>query len=236
MRKKILILEDDQVLAKTLGVGLASLGTKTTLVDTMARFYQEIEGDPADLCVMDRIIGNHDSVDAIDYIREIAPQAKILVLSKKSSVEDRLVGLESGADDYLAKPFSLAELRLRAKGLLKLYRDTQEEAGVFLGLVTFYPLRGTIETPEKKILLRKREMEILSCLARSLGTVVPRQTIISMLWPETYQPNPSTVDVYVRRLRQKLGKYQSILQTRRGFGYRLTPFQGETQANSSPFI
>ena len=226
--KNIIVLEDDQSLSKTLEGSLKNTATDVVAVNTLPSFYQAIENKDYDLCVMDRMIGTQDSIEAVAYVREITPQAKVLMLTKKASLADRIFGLETGADDYLPKPFSLAELKLRVKSLLALYRNPQEEAGIDLGLITFYPKQGLLQVRDRQIYLRKRENQILTCLARSLGTVVSRNKIISTLWPENYEPNPSTVDVYIRRLRQKLGEYGSIIQTRRGFGYRLVAYQRET--------
>jgi DNA-binding response OmpR family regulator len=130
--------------------------------------------------------------------------------------------LEAGADDYLPKPFSLAELKLRVKNLLTLVRDNQSWGSqVILDEIIFYPTQGIIQTPEKKLILRRRETQIMECLTNAGGALVSRHQLIRALWPPSYQPNSSTVDVYIRRLRQKLGVYHAILQTRRGFGYRV---------------
>lgn len=229
--KKILILEDDKMLAKTLASGLESPRVQTVCVHTLENFYDYIENELVDLCVMDRLIEEQDSLEAVGYIHDVLPQVKILFLTKKNAVLDRINGLEAGADDYLAKPFSLAELRLRVRGLLAISRWHEGRSEVDLGGIVFFPELGVLETPEKKIFLRKRETEILTCLSQAAGSHVTKRTLNGLLWPASYEPNPSTVDVYIRRLRQKLGKYQSILQTRRGFGYRLALLARELERN-----
>lgn len=234
--KKILILEDDAMLANTLLVGLESAKAKTVWVKNLEHFYDYIENEHVDLCVMDRLIEGQDSIEAVGYIRDVLPQAKVLFLTKKTAVIDRIRGLEAGADDYLAKPFSLAELRLRARLLLALNRWHDGTKGIAMGELMFFPEQGTLETPEKKIFLRKREAEILMCLSKAAGNLVTKENIIKALWPAAYEPNPSTIDVYVRRLRQKMGKFQSILQTRRGYGYRLAILQGELQSDGGAAI
>jgi DNA-binding response OmpR family regulator len=225
--KKILILEDDKLLAKTLKIGLENRQNKILAINRMEDFYRLIEKENLDLCVMDRMIAEEDSADSVEYLREINPQVRILMLSKKSEAKDKIEGLELGADDYLAKPFSLAEFRLRVKSLLSLYRSSQEEKGIPLGELTFYPEQGLIRGKVDEVALRRRETQILACLARAMGRVVSRDKISRTLWPEDFEPNPNTVDVYIRRLRQKLGSYQAIIQTRRGFGYFLIPFEGK---------
>jgi len=219
--KKILILEDDQLLAKTLVDILKTTQIDVQAVHTLKDFYQKIENYHFDLCIMDRLIGCDDSLLAGEYVKDILPEVKILFLSKKGQIRDRVEGLETGADDYLSKPFSLAELKLRARSLLAIQRSTQLREQIMIGELLYYPNQGIIKTPERKIVLRRREMEIWNCLVRAAGATVSRRQLILTLWPISYEPNPSTIDVYVRRLRQKLGVYSFMLQTRRGFGYRL---------------
>lgn len=221
--QEILVLEDNQALAETLKSSLASRQLAVTAVTSLREFYAAINRKHYALCVMDRLIGGDDSIEVIPEVRETLPQAKILFLSKKAAVIDRVNGLEAGADDYLAKPFSMAELRLRVRSLLSLHRIESESYGLVVGELMLYPQQGALDTPDGKILLRRRETEILAYLARAAGAIVSRTTLERALWPEAFEPNPSTIDVYIRRLRQKLGHYGSILQTKRGFGYYLTP-------------
>lgn len=229
MTKSILILEDDRMLAATLATGLRALGAQVRVASTLSGFCQLLEETKIHLCVMDRMIGSEDSLQTVEYIRDAFPEIRVLLLTKKSAIADRISGLEAGAHDYLPKPFSLAELRLRVKLLLAQYAGMNEGAVVSLGEVSFSPTEGTIQTHTGTLFLRPRENEILTCLSQRMGNLVSREKITRTLWPESYTPHPSTVDVYIRRLRQKLGKYRSIIQTRRGFGYRLKPFYWKAQ-------
>lgn len=219
--QNIIVLEDDPLLIKALSAGLKTKTWRLLITNNLEGFSRLIKQENIALCVMDRLIKGNDSLSLVGEVRELLPQAKILLLSKKSSVMDRVEGLENGADDYLAKPFSLAELRLRIKTLLSMHRMPMKSEGIDLGEVIFYPDQGMLKTSGGQIFLRRRETQILVCLARAAGAVVSRDYLSRVLWSESFVPNPSTIDVYVRRLRHKLGKYQSILQTRRGFGYHL---------------
>jgi two-component system response regulator TctD len=232
MTKSIFILEDDRLLAETLTVGMKALGVTVYTVYTLSDFHRLLETKRVHVCIMDRMIGSEDSVQTVEYIRDAFPEIRVLLLTKKSSIPDRISGLEAGAHDYLPKPFSLAELRLRVKLLLAQHASAQEGREVSLGEITYSSEQGCLQTRTGAIFLRPRENEILLCLSHRLGNLVSRQKITRTLWPESYTPHPSTVDVYIRRLRQKLGAYRSILQTRRGFGYRLLPFYGKAESNA----
>jgi len=178
---------------------------------------------------MDRLINKEDALLAGEYAKDILPKVKILFLSKKGEIKDRIQGLETAGDDYLAKPFSLAELRLRVRNLLAMQRVTDQEGRrLLIGELVFYPNQGVIETPDYKTQLRRRETEVLNCLAQASGAVISRHQLTRTLWPANYEPNASTVDVYIRRLRQKLGEYSFMLQTHRGFGYCLTAVRRKT--------
>ena len=209
---------------------------RVTVVRTLPEFYTAVRQKHYALCVMDRLIYGRDSLELIPEVRELSPQAKILLLTKKAAVLDRVEGLEAGADDYLAKPFSMAELRLRIRSLLSFSRIESESAGLSVGELIFYPQQGMLQTPQGKIFLSKRETQILTCLARAGGAVISKLMLERTLWPERFEPNPSTIDVYIRRLRAKLGQYGSILKTKRGFGYHVASFQRKTQHYGGPLI
>lgn len=226
--QQIIVLEDNRQLADTLEASLVTEQLAVTMSYSLSDFFKKIKNKRFALCVMDRMIGDKDALESLSEVREFLPQARILMLSKKASILDRVEGFEAGADDYLPKPFSMAELRLRVRSLLSLYRVAEANNGISIGDLILYPNQGVLITPNQRIALTPRETEIVFCLARSLGTVVPRQLLVRTLWPETYEPNPSTIDVYVRRLRRKLGSYRSIIQTKRNFGYRLVPRTGKS--------
>lgn len=219
--KNILIVEDDKTLAKTLLNSLRSFHTTTRAVHTADQAYTVVQRRRFDLVVLDRMLGKEDMLDEANTIRDFLPHVKILFLTRKSEAIERIRGLEAGADDYLCKPFSLAELRLRVRILLNRPVTKEGKRGIPLGEIVFFPEQGIVQTPEKRVFLRKREAEVISCLSQRPGVLVNREAMNSYLWPGTYQPHPDTLDVYVRRLRQKLGKYRSVVQTQRGFGYRL---------------
>lgn len=229
--KKILILEDDQLLAQTLQTSLHNSTAQVSVTHTLSEFYEYVERHDVHLCILDRMIGSEDSLEAVEYLSDVFPEMRILFLSKKATARERISGLEAGAHDYLAKPFALAELRLRVRRLLETQSLAPLSGAISLGKVVFYPDQGLIIAEQHKVILRKRETEVLACLARTVGAIVSRKKIVDSLWLGSHTPHSSTVDVYIRRLRQRLGPYSSIIQTRKGFGYRLVPFEREASRN-----
>ncbi|MBT4124136.1 MAG: response regulator transcription factor [Candidatus Pacebacteria bacterium] len=146
-------------------------------------------------------------------------------MTKKSRLLDKINGLEKGADDYLPKPFSLAELRLKVKNMLTWELKQPAVKKIDLGLISFLPESGSFITPDGDIYLRKREKDIIFYLIQAAGRTVSRNHLLRTIWRSEDEAQLNTIDVYIRRLRRKLGKYHTIIQTRRGFGYKIVEFQ-----------
>jgi DNA-binding response OmpR family regulator len=219
--KDILILEDDLQLQSILTTMLSQqhhcYGART-----LADAYQQLEKHAFDLVLVDRKLPDGDGLEILGYIHDMLPQTKLLALTSQAKVEDRVVGLEQGADDYLAKPFSMAELKLRIQKLLQMERkllDTVLRAGD----LTFSPKTGVVTMPQKSVQLRRREAQILECLLRYKNQVVPRSTLIKNIWSTAdLYPTETTLDVYIRRIRVQLEIYSNYIVTVRGFGYRFS--------------
>ena len=160
-------------------------------------------------------------MELVEYLRDSSFATKILILSELSSTDQRILGLSGGADDYLPKPFSPAELILRVKRLTATVKVFARDSVQF-GKLRLYPAEGLLEIEGIKKTLRRRETAILLCLMQHKNQVVSREMLISIVWSgEGNIPCYSTLDVYVRRLRIILGSQSGIIQTVRGFGYRL---------------
>lgn len=220
MKKTILIAENDPQLAQLL---FDQLGSKyqCKLVTTLQKAYDLLEQHEFELVIADRLLDDGDSLELIEYLHDCAFQTKVLVISKLGESRQRINGLEKGADDYLPKPFSLGELKLKVEKMMTLTKLGAQNIFQF-GKVTIYPDQGLIQLDKKRKPIRKREMEILTCLARHQNQVLTRDTLIDRVWTNQEKtPTYATLDVYIRRLRMRLGKYHSLIKTVRGFGYCL---------------
>lgn len=217
--KHILIVENDKKLATTLSAHLQSKQFLCVCCSSVEAAINELEKFSYDLVLLDRILSDGDGLEVAQFLSDYSFQTKILVLSELSQINDRIKGLEEGADEYLPKPFSLTELTLKINKLLQTQKmRTQEQLS--LGKILIHPDSGELIINGKSYQIRKKEIQLLTCLVRHKNQVVSRDKIIDIVWSGNYDvPTQSTLDVYVRRLRISLGKYKNYIKTVRGFGY-----------------
>lgn len=217
--KNILIIENDRTLADMLLSHLQRKQYFCATCTTVNKAIKELEAFTYDLVILDRILDDGDGIEVAQFIADFSYQTKILMLSELARVNERIKGLECGADDYLTKPFSLIELTIKIQKLLQTQKTKHVES-LNLGVLTIVPETGELKIKGKTQLIRKKEIQLLACLVRHKNQVVSREKIIDSVWSNTYDlPTQSTLDVYVRRIRIKLGKYKSYIKTVRGFGY-----------------
>lgn len=217
--KKVLILEDNCELNECLRGIVLSLGLTTIQAYSLSDCYEVIDSEPIELFILDRKLPDGDSIELVEYICESSPQSKILFLSQFSEEYDRITAYKLGADDYLPKPFSLKEVKLKIDILLHRNKSQDSE------LLTFGNLQLNPETYElyvnhHRFQMRKKEAEILACLIRHRNAVVTRTTVISHVWGyEDFIPTNTTLDVYIRKIRLHLKKSNTKIRTIRGTGY-----------------
>lgn len=218
---KILIVEDDSSLVRTLSEVLMKFRRKILIVQDYDKLEKILDKHVFELAIFDRMLAGKDSLPLLKYLREVSSQTKILILSSKSEIVERVKGLESGADDYLPKPFSLKEFILRAELLLNSERILPSKKIIMSPLVFDLENCELVFPQGERVILRKREADVLRCLSRYRGRLVSRDQIINEVWPHLAQPNDATVDVYIKRLRWAFGSYREMIENRRGMGYRL---------------
>jgi len=217
--KNILIVENNKILAQTLSSNLKSIGYFTQICSSVESAINELESYSYDLVILDRVLDDGDGIEVAEFINDFSYQVKVLMLSELSNTKQRIKGLENGADDYIAKPFSLTELNIKVKKLLNTQKIKEVEK-LTLGTLSLLPETGELSINGKTQLIRKKESQLLCCLMRHKNQVISRNKIIDIVWSGSYElPTQSTLDVYVRRLRIRLGKYKSYIKTVRGFGY-----------------
>lgn len=228
MTRKILIVEDDAATAAYLAKGLAEAGFAVeTAADGRDGLFLASEGI-YDAIVADRMLPGLDGLAMIGAIRAAGIRAPALVLSALGTVDDRIAGLRAGGDDYLAKPFSFAELLARIEALLR--REERQASGapatrLTVGDLEIDLLARTVTRQGRAIPLGAREFNLLEYLARNAGQVVTRTMMIEKIWNYHFDPGSNVVDVHMSRLRRKIdeGFATPILHTVRGAGYKLSP-------------
>lgn len=223
---EILILEDDLVLAQTIAQLLDNCGLKTKICRRIASAYEYLKSHQPDIAIIDRVLPDGDGLEIAEYLKETSFKTKVLILSQKAGTISRVEGLSKGADDYLAKPFSSQELKLRIESLDNKTKHHQRQSLV-VNSIKIYPNESLIEIDQQPKRLRKKEIQVLQCLITHKDQVVTRGQLESWLWGcKEDVPTRTALDVYIKRVRHHLGKHQEQLTTIRGFGY-----QFKTKAN-----
>jgi DNA-binding response OmpR family regulator len=217
----ILIIEDDLCLGKSLQTLFTKRNCTAKLCTNISNSYKFLEKKNPDLVIADRVLPDGDGIEIVEYLKDYSYKTKVLMLSKKSEVENRVEGLANGADDYLAKPFSSKELILRVDSLLNKDKLSSIEF-IEIGNLKLFYTNGNFMIEKISIPIRKREIDLLHCLMIHHGQVVSRHQLINWVWGcNSNLPTLSTIDVYITRLREKLGPHKKYLKTVRGFGYQL---------------
>ncbi|MGV3478518.1 MAG: response regulator transcription factor [Sphingobium sp.] len=228
MSRKILIMEDDAATADYVARGLGEAGYVTDRTgDGREGFFLASEGS-YDLLVVDRMMPGMDGLSVIRALRAADIGTPSIILSALGSVEDRIDGLRGGSDDYVTKPFSLAELMVRAEALLRRAdrnAAAASEARLVIGDLEIDLLSRAVRRGGRPIALVPREFSLLVFLARHAGHVVTRTMMLEKLWGYHFDPGTNVIDVHIGRLRRKIdeGSDHSLLHTVRGAGYRLSP-------------
>ena len=225
MTRKILIVEDDAATAADLAKGLGEAGyTIDQAADGRDGLFLASEGS-YDLIIADRMLPGLDGLAMISALRAANIATPVLILSALGAVDHRVDGLHAGADDYLVKPFSFAELSARCDALLRRRdRATADPATtqIAVGDLQIDLLSRAVTRGGRQILLGAREFSLLEYLARHAGQVITRTMMLEKVWNYHFDPGSNVVDVHIGRLRRKLEEGSTpILHTVRGAGYRL---------------
>lgn len=216
----ILIIEDEPRIAAFVAKGLKSAGFTTHQTDSGVEGASLAVHGNFDLVILDLGLPDIDGLEVLERIRGQGVDVPVVMLTARTSIEDRLAGLENGADDYMSKPFSFEELLARVR--LRLRREASLDAsGTSLshnGLeLDLRSRKATVEG--KEVDLSAREFTLAETFLRNAGQVLTREQLLSNVWGYDFDPGSNVVDVYVRYLRTKLGRDR--IETIRGMGYRL---------------
>ena len=221
---RILVVEDNHRLSSSLKMNLAHEGYS---VDTA---YDGQEGQdlaelaPYDLIILDVLLPAKDGFEVCRDLRRRRIHTPILLLTARDSVDDRVQGLDCGADDYLVKPFAMRELLARLRALLRRQQPYQP-GRLEMGSLVVDPITHTVERAGQPIELTPKEFALLEFMLHHPNQVVTREMIEQHIWNYDFECESNVIDVYVRRLRRKIDDPfpVKLLTTVRGIGYRLTP-------------
>jgi DNA-binding response OmpR family regulator len=223
MTTRILIAEDKALIADFLEKGLRSHGFTTGVASNAQQAIALVHHRNWDLLILDLGLPDQDGMQVLEELRGQGNTLPIIILTARDDIQDKLAGLEGGADDYMTKPFEFAELLARIR--LRLRQASSQVGGQKMLLTVrniVLDLRGrTLKVGDRSIELAAREFALAEILFRQPGKVLSRQELLDKVWGYNYDPGSNIVDVYVRYLRKKLDT--DAIETVRGVGYRLNP-------------
>ena len=220
---RILLVEDEPDAARMLAKGLREHAYAVDLAnDGEAAIYQTSITD-YDAIVLDVMLPGTSGLHVCRELRKRGSPVPVLMLTARDSVDDRITGLDSGADDYLAKPFDFGELLARLRAVIRRGLRPPVPATIEVGDLQLNTTARRVQRGQRSVSLTAREYALLEYLAHRAGAVVSRSDIAEHVWDEHYDPLSNVIDVYVQRLRRKvdLPGQESLIRTRRGEGYQL---------------
>jgi two-component system, OmpR family, copper resistance phosphate regulon response regulator CusR len=221
---QILVVEDERKMASTLQEGLQADGYSVSVAHTGEEGFYLIHSQPFDLAILDVMLPGHDGLEILSTLRRRGIRMPVLLLTSKDAVEDRVRGLDSGADDYLVKPFAFPELLARIRVLLR--RGATQSLSCFqIADLEIDPLRRSVTRGGEAVDLTPREFELLEYFCANQGRVVSREMLARDVWRETSRQTPldNVIDVQMARLRRKIDGQsdRKLLHTVRGVGFIL---------------
>lgn len=219
---RVLVVEDEIRMADVIKRSLTREGLATDVAHDGEKAIAMATVVSYDAIVLDVMLPDTSGFDACQVLRERGVWSPVLMLTAREAVEDRVAGLDSGADDYLVKPFALAELHARLRSLVR--RGRPERPTVLrVGSLRLDPSRHEVHRAESRVELSAKEFALLEALMQRPGEVLTRLELIEQAWDFAYENRSNVVDVYIRRLRRKLDEPfgTTSLETVRSVGYRL---------------
>jgi two-component system, OmpR family, copper resistance phosphate regulon response regulator CusR len=219
---RLLIVEDEADLLKNLRLGLAEDGFAVSCADSAESAEQLLAAQTFDAIVLDLRLPGKDGIDLLRELRAAGNPTPVLALTARGSLDDRIIGLDSGADDYLTKPFAFAELIARLRALIR-RRDNAAQSTLKVADLEFDSVRRRAARGGRDLGLSPKETILLELLMRNAGQPVTRAMIAEVVWGSAYNDFTNLIEVFVNRLRQKLseGAGDSLIVTVRGVGYSM---------------
>ena len=220
---RILLIEDDVELCRSLSLLLEQQHFSVTSCHDGEEGLFYILENGHDLVLLDRMLPGLDGLEVLRQARAAHCTTPILFLTALGSLEDRVTGLDLGADDYLVKPFAFEELMARIRAALRHGGQREPQSRTYsLGTLFVDPARHIVRDGEREVTLTLKEFQVLCLLMERAGTVFTRDQLLNTIWGYEFDGASRTVDVHIRTLRQKLGRSGDCIETVRGVGYKVS--------------
>ena len=221
----IYILEDDASIRKLVVYTLQSQGMEAQGFDRPSQFWEAMEKGSPELVLLDIMLPEEDGLQVLKRLRSM-PATKtlpVIMLTAKSTEYDKVLGLDEGADDYVAKPFGMMELMARIRAALRHGGQREPQRRTYsLGTLFVDPTQHIVRDGEREVTLTLKEFQVLCLLMERAGTVFTRDQLLNTIWGYEFDGASRTVDVHIRTLRQKLGRSGDCIETVRGVGYKIS--------------
>jgi len=218
---RVLIVEDDSQLRDVLRRALEEAGCKAAVAADGVTADAMVAGGGYDAIILDWMLPGMSGYDLCRRLREAGDATPVLMLTARDEIEDRIKGLDVGADDYLVKPFHAGELHARLRAIVR--RSGQQHSSSYIaGAIRLDSRAREARIDGKRVELSQREFDLLELLMRNVNVALSRETIEERVWGTTFENTSNVVDVFVGRLRKRLGAAGDAVETVRGVGYRLS--------------
>jgi two-component system alkaline phosphatase synthesis response regulator PhoP len=219
----IYVVEDDNSIRELVIYTLNSTGLEAAGFGKPSDFWRAMDSALPSLVLLDIMLPEEDGLEILKKLRSSAATKKlpVMMLTAKGSEYDKVIGLDSGADDYVPKPFGMIELIARIRALLRRTEENEAPAEYTLGSLYVCPSKHIVKVDGKSISLTLKEFEMLCLLLDNHDIVLTRDQILNRVWGYSFDGESRTVDVHIRTLRQKLGPAGDYIETVRGIGYKI---------------
>ena len=216
-------MEDDDSIRKLVIYALNSQGYEAKGFERPAEFWKAMGQAQPDLVLLDIMLPEEDGLTILQKLRAAAGTKKlpVIMLTAKNTEYDRVVGLDSGADDFISKPFGMMELVARVRAVLRRTESREENSDYQLGELFVSPKRHVVKVDGEEVSLTNKEFELLCLLLEHQGMAMTRDAIMDGVWGQEFSRENRTLDVHVRTLRTKLGPAGHYIETVRGVGYKM---------------
>ena len=221
---RILVIEDEPAVARMVERGLTAHGHQVLIAETGEDGLLFVRSEPIDLVLLDILLPGRDGHEVLTDIRRLRSDLPVIMLTARDDLDSKVTALDSGADDYITKPFAFEELLARVRALTR-RADQKQASSIEIGDLRIDLLSHRVWRGDQQVELSRREFALLEYFARNPGRLLSRQQILSAVWEYDFEGESNVVDVYVRYLRNKLDRVgePSLLTTVRGSGYHFDP-------------
>jgi two-component system copper resistance phosphate regulon response regulator CusR len=221
---RILVVEDEPAAAAVLAKGLREHSFAVDIAVDGAAAFEQVGGADYDLVILDVLLPRINGLELCRRLRDFGSTVPILMLTARGGLDQRVEGLDAGADDYLSKPYHFPELLARVRALLR-RGPALANAELTIGDLSVDTRSQSVTRHGRPVQLTTKEFALLEYLMRRQGHVVSRGDIADHVWDDSFDPDSNLIEVYIQRLRRKIddGHEVKLIQTRRGAGYALAP-------------